>query len=230
MNKEHYNEALDALIRLAGFELLEAKASEMPTDLSTQNIDVDFKEMDKEIDRMIRREIAKHRFIKFTNVMKKAAAVLVVVIVISAIATVSSQALRIKFLNLFNIRGEVSTEITISEDNFSNNIDSNCIIPEYMPEGYELSETTKMEAMFISTYRNSNNCIIRIEQSMDGYEATADNERFDCFETEVSGKKVYVIDKGSKNIVCFNTSEYGFIITGEIEVSEILKIVKSIID
>lgn len=224
--KKQYNEELtDLAIKHAGHEILEEIAQETPPNADGMRLSNDF---EKRMQRIIKGDLRKRRVSRALKVTAKVAAIIMVFLVISTVVVFSSEALRSTVFNLFYETGGVSTEIDFSDAD-SSGLPEGLVMPGYIPAGYKLVDATKNGTMYTSILKNSAGDIIIIEQGKVNAHLSADSEGEDTYETEFMGEKIYVIESEEINMVFFNSSLYGFTISGDIKTSELLAIAESIL-
>ena len=230
MDNNHNNEVLKALIKFAGHEILEEKGNEMPCEEDIKSIDIDFSKVDKTIQRLISIEKKKGRAKKAKKTILRSVAIFLAIIIISTIAIMSSEALRVKFLNLFYNSDETSIQINITEDDNMSELSNRFIEPTYLPNGYMFEDVVQVGTLTVITYVNDvNGDIIRIEQNQDDGEITVDNEGVGSYETKIGDYKALVIlGKESNKVICIASSWY-FEVEGNLEADELIKISESLI-
>lgn len=226
MLKKHDEEFIDSAIRLAGYKSLEKTGAELPQKDEAIAFLMDASDLDQRMEKVFNRERAKRRIRKASIVSLRIAIVVLVLIVVSTIAVMSSEALRVKFLNFFISSNEEYTEIAFSDE--KPEIIEGMIVPEYIPEGFELVETVEMEGFFVSTYTNQQEAKFRIEQFEESVEQTVDNERYTAEEIEVDGKIMHYFEEEIRKILILQTDAYVFTIFGNITKEEMIKIAQSI--
>lgn len=234
MKRSYSDDMLDLAIKHAGHDILAEIAHEMPSDEEIKESIKYSDEFEKRIKKIIGMDFRRRRLSKVIRVVTKVAVIILVFLIVSTAVIFSSEALRIKVMNLFYQTGEKSTEIEITDNEEIENILEGLVVPSYIPEGYELEEKNRIGIIYNSIYKNSNNDMIKIEQINGSGNTTADTEKKPSYETEIMGHKIFVTEcKGSegkrKNLLVFNNDLFRFSISGNINISELLKIAESML-
>lgn len=221
MGRSYYDDVLDVAIRHAGHDILKEKTAQSFSGETHFS-----QEFERKMKSIISAEKRKRSTSKTLRVASKAAAALLVLVVVSTMVIFSSEALRVKVMNMFYSIGGDSAEVQFYDDN---NIPEGMIMPEYIPEGYRLTKAEKVGSMYNSEYQNSDGNTIYISEQNEGANPTLDKD-VAAYPTEIKGRPGFVcINDNQMNIVVFNYASHDFIISGKIDVSELTKIAESMI-
>ena len=226
--KKHDSDLLDALIRRAGFDVLKDLADEMPPKDEAKAFFSDITDFDLKMQKVFKKEKAKRRMRKVGRVALRVAVVIVAIIIISGIAIMSSEALRVKFLNLFKATNQTSTDIQIPEDE-QEEMQLNNDKTMYIPDGFELVESTDMGSVQIFKYEDSKGSTFRIERSDHTTQITVDNERFDYDEISIAGQTAYAFEDEERSALLFYSDDYTYFVYSNISIDELIKIAESIL-
>ena len=225
MTQKYRNEIFNIAIKHAGHDILEEISEETPVSDGLSFSD----KFERKMEEIVRKEARRRRVLSALKITAKVAAVILVVLIVSTGVVFSSEALRLKVMNLFYESDEISTEIDFSGIE-PGDIPEGMVLPGYMPEGYVLTEVEKTESgLYTSIYTNSSDNIIKIEQGNFVAHFSADNENEDAYQAEFMGTEIYVVEHDEMNMVFFNGNYYSFSIWGNIEISELLAIAESVL-
>ena len=186
------------------------------------------KNLDERMHKVIKKDRRRRRMCRFGRAALKVAAVLVVVLMISTIAIVSSEALRKTILGMLVSEGEESIQIMVMDED---NVETSGLIvtPTYLPEGFAFRETSNTAWGFMSIYENAQHETIFIEQNNLGMEMSVDNERHESEQIEIGGRIAYLFYNENESILVFDTDVNTFMIYGQISKKEIIDVANSMI-
>jgi hypothetical protein len=221
---DNYNdEVFDITIKHAGREVLRDIYKEAEA-LNKTHLSED---LDRRIKRLIKGSARKKRVSRILKVSTRVAAVLVLFIIISTAVFFSSEAMRVKVMNLFTEKAEGHVDLQFFE--IEDGLPKGMIVPEYIPKGFTLKKAYKNSSWFISEYQNSSNNVIRVQQGSYLTSVTVDDDGLGSYETDIMGKKAYVAVNKAVNSIYFNSNSYGFVIYTDMDPSELIKIAESIL-
>lgn len=229
MSKRHSEELLDSMIKHAGHEILAEMAAKAPKNKEIKDVVGDTDALDKRMQKVINRHQNRQRMRKTGKVMSRIAAVIAVLVIVTGVAIVSSDALRIRFLNLFHSSSEISTEIEITDKELPKAQEA-IVEPKYLPGGYELVETSSYPGMFISYFQNKKSEKFEIEQIDINTEISLNTELINYREIKIGGKDAYVTVEQDMNNLQFYSNEYAFFIYGDLSIDEMIRIAESIVE
>lgn len=165
------------------------------------------------------------------NTVGKRAAIIILTLLIGlTVTTFSVKALREAVLEFFTQIFDTHTDITITDGTYPIAIEFKKTQPQYIPEGFEITINEDYEESCRIVYQNSENITINYLQHANdnGGSLSADTEDVE-FETiyinSLEGIKYHI--KGLNKIV-FGNEEYFFTLRGEISMEELIKMAESI--
>ena len=229
MSKKHSEDLFDSLIKHAGHEILEQTAENAPSQKEAREIVGDTQALDKKIKKIINKDKNKRRRRKANKVILRVAAVLVALIIVSTVAIASSEALRIRFLDLFVSSNEISTDLDFSEVDPAG-VPDNIVMPKYLPEGYVLSEFKPMHSTSVSKYTNESGSRILITQYEGAPQISVDNESYECEIIEIGGRDAYTFEREGSSIVVFYSKVNVFKVSGAESLEELVRMARSMVE
>ena len=224
MSKTYNEDMFDLAIKHAGHSILE----EMGSHSNTEGIQFP-DSLEKKMRGIINRQIIKRKTRRFLIVASKVAAILLVFMIVSTAVIYSSDALRSQVINMFIDKNEDAADINFYNIDKSM-IPGGMVIPKFIPNGFELVDASYDGAQFYtSQYENDQGAMFRIDQV--SYDAciSLTNQLGDSHVTTIMGRDVYVLEQGDSNVVIFNDDVFGFIISGEIELTTLLIVTESLL-
>lgn len=227
MSKKHHEDLLDSMINYAGHEILAQTAENAPAKKEVKGFMGDTGALDKRMQKVFRKHLSKRRWHKTGKILFRVAAVIVVLMIVSAIAIASSEALRARFLNLFQSSTDISTEIEITDEYLE--VPEVIVEPAYLPEGYELVETIESAGVFFSKYADAHNKTFRIEQYNTNTEMSLNTEHINYSRIEIGGKEAYITSGQDEKNLQFYSNEYSFSIFGDLSIDEMIRIAESMV-
>jgi hypothetical protein len=224
--KSYYDDILDLAIKYAGHDILKEETT--PQTAGGERFSDGFEKRMKKIIGAEKRRQSRPKVIRFVT---RTAAVIVILLIISTAVIYSSEALRVKFMNMFQSAGSNgSTNVEFFEVD-KNNIPVGMVMPKYITDGFKLREDpVKNGRIFTCEFINPDGKTIRIFQSPGGGSATVDSDGIAAYETEIKGRPAFVSYDEKKSIILFNYETYDFALIGQIDISELTKIAESMID
>jgi len=188
-------------------------------------------EFEEKMRKLIRYQ--KNPFFTFISTTGKRVACIIIAIIVIATTTVFSvEALRKPFINfIIEIYEKYSTIIFDGEGKTES--DAPLIFenhkPSYIPDGYEISRSEELLMYQFIEYTNEDGNIIMFEQSLgDNSQVGIDTENTETEIIEINTYSgIYFENKGFKTII-FSNNTYVFILTGNLEKSELIKIAESV--
>lgn len=229
MTKRHNDEVFDSLIKHVGFEILSGMADEIPDRQTILARIGNTDAMDNVIKKTIKKDLNKRHIRKAGRIMLRVAAVLLIFLVVSAVAIVSSKALRTSIMNLFYLVDDDTAKISIIEENDDERFDQ-ILKPSYLPEGFYLVEQTPVNELMISIYENANGDTITIEQIQGGLQMIGGEEKANSQELEINDRPAFLMENEEFNVLIACSNEASVTVTADVEISieELIKITKSL--
>lgn len=224
MNKNHYDELLDSKIKCAGLEMLAKLAEDAPSEQELEAANTESADLDKKVGAAISKKVAKLRAVRFFKTAGKVAAALLIVAAVSTVAISSSEALRVRFLNLFVTSNEISVDIKVDETVSSNDP----ISAAYLPEGYTFVDEETNETLSLYTYKNTSGETMRISRFIGEVDISVNNEGSTVREIDINGKASLLVENDKANTLVFYTEMYTYMIEANVESEELVKIARKI--
>lgn len=231
MSKERYDQILDVKIKAAGLKYLEKIADEAPSIEELEQFDTPSKKLDNRIRASLSNFKHKLRIRKTFKIILIAVAALILLVGVSCITITSTEALRVKFNNLFVNDTGKSLELSASNclDTETMPEGSDKIKPNYMPKGCILVEADITVSTITNTYIRKDNSIIRIMRSQDVGALTLDKENADNYETKINGNLAIVMETEYSCSIFYFSNNYYYHIMGEgVATDELIKIAENL--
>ncbi|MEA1975052.1 MAG: DUF4367 domain-containing protein [Bacillota bacterium] len=181
----------------------------------------------------------KIKFKKFKKsallVSKRVAMFLIAVVIITLTLTISVEAFRLKFFNIFVETNDkysfVKTDENIKVDYLEKipNEWTSFYYPKILPEGYKFLKAIKVnnaKYIFFNNAKNEEICFI--QDSMNS-ESQLDSEGGLIIEVDINGIEGIIIFKEESNIINWHNNNQNFYIQGNVEKTMLLKMAESIL-
>lgn len=98
----------------------------------------------------------------------------------------------------------------------------------YIPEGFEKTEDYKLDYLYRFSYKNNQKYFNVDKHKMDA-EINFDTEKYNSENIEINGiQSIYFTSSDKEYGIIFNNGEYIFIISGNIEKNELVKIAQNV--
>jgi len=194
---------------------------ELPEPLELQQW---YKEFKKELDK----DVSRNRLKVMTRRYASRVAIILCAILLSAAAvTLSVEAFRIKFFNLFIETGSDYNRIEFQEEGDSLALPEeweNYYYPAWLPEDYKLLDTQSNDASKVIILMNDSNDILIFTQNTNKLGLNMDNEDSDVEIVPINDNEGYMIEKD--DIISISWSQNNTVLTleGVEEISEMIKI------
>ena len=166
---------------------------------------------------------------------KRVAAVVLALLVSLATVTFSVKAIREPFIQFIVETFEKFSSIIFNNDEDDNQpalatVEFRKAVPEYIPEGFVVDSEIETVALCQVIYTNKSNSkiITYMQITKDSSVAQANTEDITYKEIKVNGYDGVSYNKNGNNSVIFNTEDYVFTISGEVEIAELIKIAESV--
>ena len=220
---EHVNNICEEADRL----LEEYKDIEIPKSLNDW-----FFEYEKKHDRKIKGDKIRK---KSLQISKRVAMILLVIIVASAVVTMSVEACRIRFFNMITETHKQFSSVKFKEDDNVEYIDElpveweDFYYPMILPQGYELKRAFDANRTKYIVFINSEMEELYFVQGLITSDFQLDSENGYVMEVEVNGMEGLIIEKEGRNIINWHDNNHSYYIQGNVEKSMIMKIAESVI-
>jgi len=228
MDKKEYvvNETLEAMLKASVEDIEHEMADELLDGFYDQ--EHIFSEKHKNDMKLLFEKDRKLQSSKNTKIyLRRAAAIFIAVIGIS-IATISSvSALKIRFLNFIAEITEIDTTIRFTDGSAkSNSYSFEDIILEYIPDGFKLEKSESRNGHILLNFANNNEFFsfrtIEIEGSL-----SIDTEDAVIKEITIKKNDAFLSVKDNVNILVWHDNETAYILTGNINENELIKIAEN---
>jgi len=243
MQKEKVMEKMkEAMLEYAGACNAENIIKEMRVDDKFEE-QVPFpQELDKRIKKLItqyeRKKYIKKSWKTALKLFSKVSAVFFVVFISFTVLLTNVQAVRVKFFNfLIQIEKEF-TSIDLKdrkEDNYTRDVSDlpmeweNVYIPEFIPEGYQISKVESLVNTKIIHYSNEENQIIIFTQYQDentNLRIDTENAKFD--KVDINGFEGLLVEKNGMFTVAWHNNDSAFSLMSNADKGILIKMAESI--
>lgn len=231
MSKERYDQILDVKIKAAGLKYLEKIADEAPLKEELEQFNTPSENLDNKIKSSLNNLKHKLRIKKAFKMVTIVVAALILLVGVSCITITSTEALRVKFNNLFvndtGKRLELSASNGLDAEMMPEGSDK--IKPGYLPKGCILTEADIAITSITNTYINKDNSTIRITRSQDVGALTLDKENADNYETKINGNLAIIMETDYSSSIFYFSNNYYYHIMGEgVVTGELIKIAENL--
>lgn len=193
----------------------------------SEDINSWFKRYSKEL----RRKDYRNRFIVKSKRLAVSAAIFLVFVLISlSILTVSVEAFRTKFFNLFIETNETHTNVKVDERDESEiegELWNDSYWPSYLPDGFEMNSKKIFNKTKFILYTNGDR-LVTFAQGPNGTEFQLDTEKAQISEVIINNNKGILAEKGTINILFWSNDQASFYITSSVQSEELIKIANEI--
>ena len=175
-----------------------------------------------------RRRLFWHRF----NSISKRVAIFTVLFGISVlVTTMSVDAFRIKFFNIIVDVTEKYTSMSIIEK--SNAVEEvikwdSYFAPEFIPNGYKLSNNESFGDVKIIYYLNDKGDEIQFSQSPVNLDFQIDTENALVIDVEIKDNKGFLVEKNNISTLIWTTEDNTFYVIGKVNKESLIKIAESL--
>lgn len=206
-------------------DLLVEKYKDLPV---PDSLDRWFEEYCQELDRKAAAAKRKRVYKKY---LSRAAAVFLVLLVSSAAVTMSVDAFRVRFLNLFIEEKNDHNVVKFEED--SQNIEwpddwTDFYTPSYIPDGYQLDEAQGNSSMKTMLFTDSAGKILIITQSTGNTGMNLDSEQANSIRIAVNDRDAVMMDKDGVISITWSADGTIFSVTGEEDVGHMIQIAEKL--
>ncbi|MBE0450616.1 MAG: DUF4367 domain-containing protein [Clostridia bacterium] len=177
------------------------------------------------------------RFSRKTKVVMLIKRVLVASVLIGLItftATMSSDAFRVRLLNLVVETKERFTAVSVDSDPPTMGITAtpqewqNEQYPTYIPEGYDFGEVREFGTIKIIEFMNADGKTIVFSRSSVDADYQLNSEGGTVSDITINGNEGILIDNQGLVIVYWHDAQYSYVVHGEEDVATILKVAESV--
>lgn len=239
MRDEDLNSGVDNMMN-AYYKLVgEAHIKNILEDLESEKDEIDQVKTSKSLDDWFEKfihtkekEKQRKKWLKQIKLYSSRAAVFILVLIGAFTAvTMSVEAFRIRILNFFMEKNESYIEFRVDEVVDGQSIPQLDIdqyhYPAYLPEGYNYDSSQAAGDVVILSFSNSKYIII-FTQGSTGSVYHLDTEDGETKEVPIGNTSGYLIEKNDGMTLFWNDDDTDFIINGNIEPNELIKIAESL--
>ncbi len=185
-------------------------------------------EFKKELEKDVRRNILRVMTRRYAS---RAAIILCAILLSAAAITLSVEAFRIKFFNLFIESGSDHNRIEFQEEGDSLSLPEDWedyYYPIWLPEDYKLLDTQRNDAAKVIILLNDSNDLMIFTQNTNNLGLNMDNEDSDITIVPINDNEGYMVEKDG--IISISWSQNNTVLTleGAEEISEMMKIAEKI--
>lgn len=229
MSERYREDAFDSLIKHAGYDILAEMADEIPDHQEILSRIGNTDALDKAMKKTIQEDINKRRLRRVGKIFLRVASVILIILVVSAVAMASSQALRASIMNLFYFSEDDTSKISIVEEDDTDEF-SNMLVPSYLPKGFYLIQKSSLNKMIISVYENTNADTITIEQIEGELQMIGSEEKEDSHSLEINDKPAFLMENEEFNVLIAYSDYASVTVTADsaVTIEELINITKSL--
>ena len=224
------NEIFESMLKHAIKEVSTEADNNLPSDEEYDSNYTPSPEFERKMQKLIKKDANHQRNKRVRNVMIKIAAGIGITLIISSATIMSVKAWRVKVIDYFSYKGEISTDIQIIDKNeeVEDNIDETVLLPSYIPEGYKLEQTHYLENLMITKFLNKNDSMIEIKQYTDKNSIEMDSEETEYINIDILGADGFYFETKGYTTLFFIYDEFGFSFFGEVSIDELVKMADSL--
>ncbi|MGI6650038.1 MAG: DUF4367 domain-containing protein [Bacillota bacterium] len=172
---------------------------------------------------------------RILKALNKVAVVMLIVLVILCTTVVTVQAVRVRVLNyLMDIQQEYTSFELKNNDNGSEGgsvaIDwHNAYVPTYIPDGFEVSNSTNSELLKRIEFKNSQGSFITYTELSEGNKPALDTENASTFEAvSINGHEGTVVVKNSLVTIIWSMNDRMFMIRAQTDKETAVKMAEGV--
>lgn len=180
--------------------------------------------------RRVKHSSFKNASYKFLKTGKRIAIAICIIIATFSLVAFTIQPIRVALMNFYIERHDEYISFDLQEQGEENDKapDVNLsVIITYVPAGYEIFNIVDNESALSITYSNSNQ-FIHFERYSGSAKITLDGEGVEFKKIMIGGKEGYISSKNEMNTVIINDEYYGYKLSSEISMDELVKMMESI--
>jgi len=170
----------------------------------------------------------------FNKVGRRAAVVFVILFLMTAVATISVDAFRIK---LFNMMIEVNKKFSVISFEETENFDASMGLPHdwegyyptRLPEGYRVKNKMDTKPIYNIEFENDASEMIIFTQYPISGVSQLDTEDAEVTETEINGMEGLIVVKENCCIIFWHNDDYIFNLSGNIDPSVLKTVAESVV-
>lgn len=226
------NEYFDMLIKLGCHENIKTNTFQ-PTEEELRSVtfskkfEDNMKRMFKSFKDEDRFEKKSNRGAKIKSFAYKAAAVFAIIMLLSLITITTTEAARVKFVNVFIDTFDMATEFSFTENDSDIEEHSQINRLNYITEGFEIVNLIEEDNQVIARYENDSDQFITVTIVSEG-EIIVDSENSNMNLIKIGEYYCKVSEKNGVYIIAFKDEENGFMIESNLDFKELENIIKNI--
>lgn len=171
----------------------------------------------------------KKPYYNMTNSVGKRFACVIVAIIVLFTMVMSVSAIREPFIKFIVETFDKYSAIYFAEKPTQATQSFERIIPEYIPAGFEITTDNNYDIYSFIEYKNETGNIFTLQQRYcDENHMLIDTENVQPQKTLINNEEAIYYEKSDTKYLVFTRGEYGFILIGNLEKEEIIKIAKSV--
>ncbi len=236
MKKEEFkNQIQEDTFKYLAEKMSEAMLNEIPLEEELSKSISFSEDFNEKMEKLFKQERKKEFLKKLSSVSKRVAIFAVIIIFAISIVAFSVEAFRVKIFNFFiDVKKEYTTfkkdEVNL-EDNNTNPVKARILIGsyllDYIPEGFELVESSSNAMMTRAKFSN-NNLTINLRIAPENLSISLDTEDTKNEKIDIDGKKCNYIERQNENYLLWYDNDKVVTLSGNITKEELIKIVQEI--
>lgn len=231
LNKEKFEEIFNVKIKAAGLKYLEKIADEAPSCDELEEFNVPCEKLDEKIMAALKKFKKKLRRKRGFRIITISIVALFLLVVVSSITITSTEALRVKFNNLFVTDNGDNLELNASGSLDTDSLPegSDMIEPGYLPSGFILVKADITTVSVLNKYLSTDNSTLIIIRSQVAGSIIVDNENCNNYETKINGNTAIVSQSDALNAINYFSNNYHYHIIGEgVDIEQLIKIAENL--
>lgn len=214
-----------ALKRDEEIEKSEKEYDDLP---NLKELDEWFQTYVKDLEAESRKSVRRVKIKKYTS---RASIAFLMLILSSAVVTMSVEAFRIKFLNLFIESGSDYNRVDFDSGNVNTDVPADWqghYYPSYIPEGYSLLQAQENDKTKMLYYMTEGGEMLFFTQTTGEMGLNIDSEGVDIVSIPINDIDGYMIDKSGMIVISWSENGMVFTIEGEEEINTMIEIAEKI--
>lgn len=223
--KELYDKAFDDLLYYAA----PIAAKQMMDEMEMPQQDYEFsEEHNAKMRKLFRKERNKLMLKKISKYSKRVAVFFLVTVIVAGISIFSVEAWRIKVFNFIIDMQKTHSEINFDEDNTKGDTYSSDEISfDYIPSGFKLESSTMRQEKIYLLFKNEE-LYFEFKLRKVNVSIGIDTENADVKKLTINGNKAIYSTNNNVNILVWNSGDYSYSLSGNIEEKELINIAEKI--
>lgn len=231
-NNEALENAFEKILSSAAQEVAENEAEEMKAEAEKYK-DYEFsKEHNQKMKKLFAAERKKKLAKKMSVRSKKAACIVLAVLLVSGTVVFNADALKIKFLNYIFDPEAPGTEINFGYKK-GETFNDGYIDLEYIPNGFRTASQSFAQYQITYEFKNENKTktiFVSVAENNENYNLGLDTEDGSIKEYELNGHEAVLTTSKNANSIVWYNGECVFSVTSELSQAEIIKIAENFVE